>query len=96
MEKFNMTCIKFRLFTQFNNLRNCKHSETEWFLRNNKYRDELAATLTENDSNKFKQIVNLLPHMIESPPTYNFWNILNNSSDEVIYSLYKLYCVETK
>jgi hypothetical protein len=96
MEHINMTFIKLRLFILFNNLRNCKHKETTMFLCNGQYIDELANILTEEDSDKFKQIVKLLPYMIEDYLTYNFWEILNNSSDTIIYTLYKLYCVETK
>ena len=91
-----MTCIKLRLFTLFNNLRNCKHKETTLFLCNGEYTDELSKTLNHEDSNKFKKIVSILPHMIESPHLYNLWETLNQESDILIYTLYKLYCLETK
>lgn len=56
----------------------------------------LKKGMSADSKNRFENIIyNHLNQMLRDPK-YSFWNEIFNSPDEVLYALYKLYCVEHK
>ncbi len=86
-----MTYVRTELAIRFNKFK--KHNVD--IRRDSSYINALKKNIKNDPQNNFENIVNNLNQMMRDPKN-NLWNEMYNLSDEVVYALYKLYCIEQK
>jgi hypothetical protein len=91
METTNMTYVRAELAIRFNLFK--KHNVD--IRRDDKYINVLKKDIKNDPNNFFDNIVDNLSQMLNNPK-HGLWSEMYNLPNDVIYALYKLYCVEHK
>ncbi len=95
MENINMTFVKIELSNRLEQLKKNTNNSISIFRYDN-YRNDLQKKIKNpNDGYEFIKITDEIEQALKSS-SHNLWNQFYNLSNEIIYALYKLYCVEIK
>ena len=92
MENINMIYVRAELVIRFDKFK--KHN-VDLTITDNNYIAKLKSNMNNGSAHYFENIINNINEMIKDPKN-NLWNDMYNLSDESVYALYKLYCVEKK
>lgn len=92
MENINMIYVRAELVIRFDKFK--KHN-VDLTITDNNYIAKLKSNMNNGSVHNFENIVSNLNQMIANSQN-NLWNDFYNLSDEAVYALYKLCCVEKK